>query len=389
LKELFDFDHIINREVTASLKYDGRENMFGDASVIPLWVADMDFATPIAVTKALADRANHPIYGYSAFPESMLSALIDWLNLRHGWHIKREWIVMCPGIVPSLHAAITALTDDQDAVIIQPPVYFPFFSAVTDTGRNLMLNTLRFENNQYGFDFENFEECSSQASMLLLCSPHNPVGRVWRQDELKQLLGIAEKYNLIIVADEVHADLVYPEAKHCVLEPLSAYSKNIITAVAPSKTFNIPGLNLSALIIPDPQQRAKVSNLLERSHVSAANPFSIVAFEAAYKNGADWLDALIIYLKETCRFVIEYIRDYLPKIRVIQPEGSYLLWLDCRGLGLNDHQLKIFFVKQAGVGLSPGSLFGEPGSGFMRMNLAAPRQVIATALKQISIAMQS
>lgn len=393
LKALFNFDQPINREGTASLKYDGRQAMFGNAEVIPLWVADMDFAAPPAVTKALLARANHPIYGYSVFPESVYDALINWLKNRHGWQIKREWIVLCPGVVPSLQMAIMALTKPQDSIIIQPPVYFPFFSAVTNTGRNLLLNPLQFNNNHYSIDYAHFEECASRASMLLFCSPHNPVGRVWRKEELKRLLEIAEKYDLMIVSDEIHADLVYAEAKHITLESLSKRKKNIITAIAPSKTFNIPGLNLSALIIPDVAQRSAVSKVIDNSHLSANNPFSIVAFEAAYTDGADWLDALLNYLQQTRDFVLAYVRDHLPKIKVIYPEGSYLIWLDCRDLNLdnhqlNDHQLKQFFITQAGVGLSPGILFGDAGKGFMRMNIAAPRQVIVTALKQISIAMQ-
>ena len=385
----FNFDEIIIRSDTASLKYDGRQGMFGTPDVIPLWVADMDFATAPAVTQALLNRANHPIYGYSIFPESMFNSLINWLNLRHGWKIKREWIVMCSGVVPSLHATITALTNTQDSVIIQPPVYFPFCPAVTNTGRNLILNPLRFENNQYSINFEHFEECAAKASMMLLCSPHNPVGRVWRQEELNQLLAIANRHDLIIVADEVHADLLYPHVKHVVLESLSTQRKNCITAVSPSKTFNMPGLNLSALIIPDEEQRHKVSEVLARSHVNAANPFSIVAFEAAYQYGSDWLDALKVYLNQTKEFVADYIRQHLPTIHLISPEGTYLLWLNCRDLNLSEQQLNQFFIAQAGVGLSPGALFGEAGNGFMRMNIAAPTAVIANALNQIAAALQT
>jgi cystathionine beta-lyase len=389
LKDSFDFDRVIKREGTASLKYDGRQDMFGDSDVIPLWVADMDFASPPAVTAALIERANHPINGYTIFPESLYAALIDWFKRRHGWIIEREWIVMSPGVVPSLHAAVMAFTSAQDSVIIQPPVYFPFFSAVTDAGRNLLLNPLRLEKGQYRIDFEHLEQCAADARMIILCSPHNPVGRVWRKDELTRLLEIAAKYDLIIFSDEIHADLVYPEAKHHILEPLSANRKNIITAVAPSKTFNTPGLNLSALIIPDASQRSAITKVFDGLHVSAANPFSIVAFEAAYQNGDVWLDTLLCYLKETRDFVVTYLNNHLPNIHVSAPEGTYLLWLDCRDLGMNDAQLRQFFIQHARVGLSPGIIFGEAGSGFMRMNIAAPRSVITTALNLISQAIKS
>jgi cystathionine beta-lyase len=389
LQQDFDFDQLVNRDHSNSLKYDGRQAMFGRDDVIPLWVADMDFASPPAVTDALLQRAHHPIYGYSSFPESTYQALIDWLERRHGWRIERDWLVLCPGVVPSLNAAVMAFTMPEDAVIVQPPVYFPFFSAVTDSGRSLIQNPLRLENNQYHIDFEHLEACAARAKMLLLCSPHNPVGRVWRKDELERLLAIAEKYQLIVFADEIHADLVYPPARHQVLEPLSHHRKNIITALAPSKTFNVPGLNLSALIIPDATQRQALTKVFERMHVSAANPFSMVAFEAAYQHGDAWLDALLSYLQQTRDYVVSYVSEHLHQVHAIVPEGTYLVWLDCRELGWNDAALKQFFIQQAGVGLSPGRLFGEAGSGFMRMNIAAPRSLITTALQRMAAALQA
>ncbi|MDP3744851.1 MAG: pyridoxal phosphate-dependent aminotransferase [Methylotenera sp.] len=379
----FDFDCIITREATASLKYDARQDVFGRADVIPLWVADMDFSAPPAVTNALTERAAHPIYGYTSYPDSLYDALISWLKRRHGWNVKREWIVMCPGVVPSLHAAVMGFAKSGEAVIVQPPVYFPFFSAVTNTGRQLVENPLRFENNHYSIDFEHLEQCAANARMLLLCSPHNPVGRVWRKTELERLLQIAEKHDLIIFSDEIHADLIYPDGKHHILATLSGHANHIVTAVAPSKTFNIPGLNLSALIIPDATHRAAINKAFDTLHVSAANPFSMVAFEAAYREGEVWLDELLVYLKQTRDFVADYLIAKLPKISLIAPQGTYLLWLDCRALGMNDAQLKHFFVHEAGVGLSPGALFGEAGSGFMRMNIGAPRRVIVNALDNI------
>jgi cystathionine beta-lyase len=262
-------------------------------------------------------------------------------------------------------------------------VYFPFFSAVTNTGRKLVKNLLLLENNRYTIDFDHLQQCAANARMLLLCSPHNPVGRVWRKDELKRLLQIAEKHDLVIFSDEIHADLIYPDCKHHMLATLSGDPNNIVTAVAPSKTFNIPGLNLSALIIPDATHRRAVNEAFDTLHVSAANPFSIVAFEAAYHEGGAWLDALLAYLKETRDFVAGYLIANLPQIHLIAPEGTYLLWLDCRALGMSDNQLKHFFINEADIGLSPGTLFGEAGSGFMRMNIGAPRQLIADALDKI------
>lgn len=389
LKMTVDFDQLISRDNTNSLKYEARQTIFGQKDVIPLWVADMDFASPPQVTQALIERATHPIYGYSHFPESVYDALIDWMHRRHGWQVERDWIVLCPGVVPSINAAVLALTQPGDGVIVQPPVYFPFFSAVSRQSSALIYNPLQLEKHHYQIDFAHLEGCAAKSKMILLCSPHNPVGRVWREDELSRILDIADQHDLIIFADEIHADLIYPPAKHQVLAKLARQQKNIITAVAPSKTFNIPGLNLSALIIPDANQRKLVNEAFDRMHVSAANPFSIVAFEAAYKHGDVWLDTLIPYLQTTRDMVLAYIAAHMPTIKAFVSEGTYLIWLDCRALGLSDEALQQFFVQQAGVGLSPGDLFGEAGSGFMRMNIAAPKSVIQTALQNIATALQA
>jgi cystathionine beta-lyase len=391
-----DFDCEIDRTGTASLKYDGRQNMFGAEEVIPLWVADMDFAAPPAVTLALSERAAHPVYGYTVFPESFYEALEDWLRGRHRWQIQREWIMVCPGVVPSLYAAVTAFADPGASVIVQPPVYFPFFSAVTSTGRELVQNPLCLQKGRYEIDYDHLERCAEGARLLLLCSPHNPVGRVWSEDELECILHIAEKHDLVIFSDEIHADLVYPEKRHTVLSALAqASAKNntgVLTAVAPSKTFNIPGLNLSVLVVPDPEHRKKLSQTFDTMHVSASNPFSIVAFEAAYRGGRVWLDELLVYLQKTRDFVGEFLAAHVPEIRLIQPEGTYLLWLDCRALmtalGFNDVQLRHFFVHKAGVGMSPGTLFGAAGSGFMRMNIGAPHPTIKAALENIAKAIK-
>jgi cystathionine beta-lyase len=378
-----DFDQIIPRAGTNSLKYEARQSIFGSPDVLPLWVADMDFAAPAAVQHALAERAVHPIYGYTIYPESLYDSLIYWMNLRHGWTVKREEIVFCPGVVPSLHASILALTHPGEGVIVQPPVYAPFLSAPETCGRKLLLNALRLEEGRYMFDLDDLERCAAEGGrLLILCSPHNPVGRVWQREELQALLSVCERHGIAVISDEIHADLVYPGGQHVPLATLGGKAK-IITAVAPSKTFNIPGLGLSALVVPEQDDRAAINKAFDTLHVSASNPFSIVAFEAAYREGAPWLDALLDYLAGTRGLVREFLQQNLPKIKLIEPEGTYLLWLDCRAMGLNDHQFRHFFVQEAGVGLSAGTLFGEQGSGFMRMNIAAPRSVIRQALENI------
>ncbi|HRB97434.1 MAG TPA: pyridoxal phosphate-dependent aminotransferase [Nitrosomonas sp.] len=379
----FDFDHEIDREGSHSVKYDGRQGMFGKSDVIPVWVADMDFATPPAVTRALAQRAAHPIYGYTLFPDSLYDSLIDWMLRRHGWTIQRDWIVMCPGVVPSLNAAVMAFTQPGESVIIQPPVYFPFFSAVTQTGRKLIPNPLQLENGRYTIDFDHLEQCAKNARLLLLCSPHNPVGRVWNSDELERLLAIAAKHDVVVFSDEIHADLIYPGHQHHAIATLPQNTGKIITAVAPSKTFNIPGLNLSTLIIPDKSIRNSIMQVFNNMHVSTSNPFSITAFETAYREGEAWLDELLIYLRDTRDSVTAFLATYLPEIKIIQPEGTYLLWLDCRTLDMTDAQLKHFFIHEAGVGMSPGILFGNEGSGFMRLNIGAPRRTILSVLEHI------
>lgn len=383
-----DFDQAIDRAGTFSVKYDGRMSMFGHPDVMPLWVADMDFAAPAAVTEALIKRAAHPIYGYTQFPDGLYEALIDWLKSRHGWQIAREWIVFCPGVVPSLSTAILALSQPGEAIIVQPPVYYPFFSVVKKSGRELLNNALQQGHGGYRIDFTDLAQQAADARMLLFCSPHNPVGRVWHKSELEKLLEIAKQHNLVIVSDEIHADLIYPGHQHHNLASLTDTPELVITAIAPSKTFNIPGLNLSALIIPHPEQRLAIQTQLEIMHVSAANPFSIIAFEAAYREGRGWLDALMTYLAGTQEMVQQYLAAYLPQIKLIPSQGTYLLWLDCRALGMHDDALKQFFISEAGIGLNPGIAYGKEGSGFMRMNIAAPRRHIKQALDNIRSALE-
>jgi cystathionine beta-lyase len=386
----FDFDSEIPRAGTASVKYDGAAANFGTSDVIPMWVADMDFAAPAAITRTLMERAAHPVYGYTLYPDSMVEALMSWLKKRHGWEIERAWIVMCPGVVTALHATVLAVTQPGESVIVQSPVYAPFYSCVTTTGRRLVHNPLKLEDGRYAIDFDHLEQCAAEgARLLILCSPHNPVGRVWSRDELERILKIARKHDLVVLADEIHADLVYPGIKHTALATLAVDGDQIITALAPSKTFNIPGLGLSALIVPNPSHRAALRKVFDQLHVQASNPFSITAFEAAYREGEPWLESLLVYLQETRDFVRDYLDSHLPGIHLIEPEGTYLLWLDCRALGMNDEALQRFFVQEAGVGLSPGTVFGMGGSGFMRMNIGTPRRIVATALERIKCALEA
>ena len=386
----FNFDTPISRIGTASEKWDGRLASFGRADVTPLWVADMDFAAPPAVTAALVERAQHPVYGYTLATDAVYDSLIAWLQQQHGWRVEREWIMLAPGVVASIYAAVQALSAAGQGVIVQPPVYAPFFNAVTSHGRSLLENPLRLKNGRYQIDFERFEQCAAQgAKLLLFCSPHNPVGRVWQRAELSELLRIARQYQLTIFADEIHADLIYPEFRHIPLATLADRGDAIITAVAPSKTFNIPGLGLSALIVPDPLQREKIAQVFAALHSYNTNPFSLTAFTAAYQHGAAWRDALMLYLRDSRDAVMQYVADSLPGIHAIAPEGTYLMWLDCRDLAMDDAELQDFFVQQCQLGMSPGTLFGAGGRGFMRLNLASTRVVLMQALARIKLRLQA
>ncbi len=392
------FDQPVAREHTQSLKYDGRVATFGTDDVLPMWVADMDFAVPEAITKALQTRTDHPVFGYSMAPESLYQALIDWLLRTHDWQVKREWIVLTPGVVPSLNLTVAALTAEQAGVIVQPPVYFPFFSAVTNQNRRLIENQLVLKDDgdpTYQVDMAQLEEYAKDAELMLLCSPHNPVGRVWQQDELQALLAIAEKHDLTILSDEIHADLVYADAQHIPLSRLASESNSseashrIITAVSPSKTFNIPGLGLSALIIPNEAHRRAIQTHLQHMGVSVTNPFNLAAFEAAYHEGGEWRSALITYLQDTRDEAIAFIQKHLPAIRVVKPEATYLLWLDCRQLQLDDAALNRFFIEEAKLGLSPGAIFGRGGEGFMRMNIGTPKANVMAALSRLKAALET
>jgi len=381
----FDFETVVRREGTASVKWDGRKGYFNSEDLLPMWVADMDFAVPEAVSRAVKKRAGHPVFGYTLATDSVYESLISWMRKRHGYEVQRDWVILSPGVVPSLHAAAIAFARPGEGVIVQPPVYFPFFSAVTETDRRLILNPLRLEDGRYRIDFDHLEECAGQgARLLILCTPHNPVGRVWSEDELRQVLDIARRHDLVILSDEIHHDLIFPGSSHIPLHLLAGEEANIVTAVAPSKTFNIPGLGLSALIVPNPRHRVALRKAFELLHLGASNPFSLVAFEAAYREGEEWLEALLIYLTETRDFVSQYLAEHIPKIKVIQPEGTYLLWLDCRELGMNDSELKQFFIHKAKVGMNPGTVFGQGGSGFMRMNIGTSKLIVVEALERIA-----
>lgn len=367
------------------------DKYFGATNLIPMWVADMDFRTPDFIVNAVKQRAMHEIYGYSFRGKEYNDAICGWMKRRHNWEIKPEWLSFSPGVVPALNLAVMGLTEPGDEVIVQPPVYFPFFSAVENHKRKLVNNQLLYRNGRYYFDFDDLEaKITGRTRMLILCNPHNPVGRAWTKDELGQLAEICLKHQVVILSDEIHCDLALPPHRHTIMASISdRIADTTITTVAPSKTFNLAGMATSAIICSNPELKQKFDDALELTHVGLGNLFGNVAAQAAYTYGDEWLDQLLEYLSGNYRFVYDYMETYMPQIKVVPLEATYLLWLDCRHLGFgSDEELKNFMIQKAGLALSEGTSFGPGGSGFMRMNLACPRETLQTALEQLREAYQ-
>lgn len=383
----FDFDAVIPRAGTDCVKYDLRKTLFGREDVIPMWVADMDFAVPPFVAEAVRKRAGHPVYGYSVIPESYYDAVISWEKRRHGWELRKEWILFSPGVVTGLNMIVQAFTEPGDKIIIQPPVYHPFFFCVENNGRQLVLNRLKEENGHYSMDFDDLERKMKEgARMMILCSPHNPVSRCWRREELEWLGAKCKENRVLLVSDEIHGDLVYSPNKHVPLASISDdFAANTITCIAPSKTFNLAGLFTSSVIIPNENLRKQFIRTQEKLHISP-NLFGITAAEAAYREGAEWLDQLLGYLKSNADQVKDFLAGQIPVISLSPVEATYLLWLDFRKLGLPDAELKKLLVEKAGLGFFEGITFGPGGEGFQRMNIGCPSKILKEALQRLASA---
>ncbi len=380
------FDKIVNREGSRAIKLEFRLKNFGTSDVIPLWVADMDFEAPPAVIEALKQRVNHPVYGYTNRPQQFFDSIKSWLYRRFSWEVDTKWIDFSPGVVPNLGLAVQAFTKPGDGVIIQPPVYQPFFGVVTDFGRKVVENPLKMNANGYTIDFDHFEKVAAnpETKLLLLCHPHNPVGRVWTVDELRQLGELCIKHNVIIISDEIHCDLVLFGNKHIPLASISPEIAEItLTCMAPSKTFNLAGFSTSYMISGNREILNRVRSLIYGYHLHMGNTFGALALEAAYNHSELWLEELIKYLEGNVNYVMSFFNEYMPEIKVYKPEATYLMWLDFRSWGLNSIDLKKFIIKKAGLGLNDGPTFGEQGTGFQRMNVASPRATIEKALYQL------
>ncbi len=387
----WNFDEEVNREGTDCVKYDLRKEVFGTGNVIPMWVADMDFRTPDFIISALRKRLDHGIMGYSFRSPEYTGSMIRWLLKRHNWVVENEWICFCPGVVPALNLCTLAFTRPGDSVIIQPPVYPPFFTAVESHGRNLVFNQLAEKDGKWTMDFNSLlGSLDDKTIMIIISNPHNPVGRAWTPDELRQLADICLRKNIIILSDEIHSDLALPGFNHTPMASLSPEIADItVTCIAPSKTFNLAGLSTSSVVISNPVLRKYFLSKIGHLHLDNGNIFGTAASVSAYSKGEEWLDALREYLNKSIQFVMNYFRERIPEIIPVRPEATYMIWLDCRKMGMTGKELGKFFVHKAEVGLMEGSAFGPGGEGFMRMNLATRLKIVSEAMEQIEKAVKT
>ncbi|MCT4660824.1 MAG: pyridoxal phosphate-dependent aminotransferase [Tissierellales bacterium] len=388
----YDFSKPINRANTHSLKWDGIKEKFGinPEGILPLWVADMDFKSPIEVADMLKHKASHGIYGYSGDFEDYEDSVIRWMKNRHGWDIDRGWIAYTPGIVTGLNLLVSALTKPGDKIIVQPPVYTPFYEAINNHGCEVVENPLIKNGDRYEMDFENLEsQMSENVKLLILCSPHNPVGRVWTREELTRLGEICEKHGVIVISDEIHGDLIYKKSKHTPFAMLGeSFAQNTVICTAPSKTFNVAGLNTANLIIPNEKLRKAYLDKRASFGISRPNVFGFEALEAAYTFGEEWLEQLLVYLEGNADFVKSYIDENLPQIKVSKPDGTYLMWLDFRGMPVKGKELEDFLIREAKVLMNQGDCYGTGGDGFVRLNIGCARVVLEDALERIKVAVE-
>lgn len=387
----YNFDEQINRRNTDCMKWDGTLEVFGEQDVLPMWVADMDFKAPQPVIDALVEKAMSGVFGYNKKPLGYDEAITGWFKRRHNWDIKPEWLCFSPGVVTGLTVLVRAFTEVGDKIIIQPPVYYPFYNVINDNGRVVVENSLKIKDGRYVMDFRDLEEKAKdpKTRLLFLCSPHNPVGRVWTREEILRLGEICINNGVLVIADEIHCDLIYKGYKHIPFASISPeFAVNSITTLSPSKTFNLAGLQTSVIVIPDEDKRKIYRKMLNVHRVYHMNTFGMTALKAAYNYGEEYLEELLDYLEGNLNFLCEYIEKNIPQVKVIKPEGTYLVWLDFRDWGWDSDDLESFLLKKAKVALDPGYWFGEEGKGFMRINIACPRTLLKEGLDRIRQAMK-
>ena len=387
----YDFDRIIDRKGSGAIKSDSLEKVFGKDRLIPMWVADMDFETPDFITDALRERLTHPIFGYTAEPEDFRPAIIDWIQSHHGWQIESEWISYIPGIVKGIGMAINALLEKGDKIIIQPPVYHPFRLVPQKNGYEVVFNPLReLPEGGYEMDFDNLESvCDDKCKMLILSNPHNPAGIVWPRETLERLAEFCHDKGIVVISDEIHCDMALYGNRHIPFASVSdKAAKCSITFGAPSKTFNIAGIVSSYAIVSDEELRKRFYGWLEASELCAAPIFSPIATIAAFRHGEQWRQQMVKYIEDNIDFTIDFCKERIPQIKPLRPQASFLVWLDCRGLGLNHEQLVSLFIDKAGLALNDGEIFNPGGQGFMRLNIGTPRQILEEALTNLENAVK-
>lgn len=382
----YNFDEIIDRKGTSCVKYDGLKNAYqGKENLIPLWVADMDFATPDFIVEALKKRCEHPVFGYTFDDDEYYESIQTWLDYKYHWKTEREWISYIPGIVKGIGLAVQCFTKPGDKVIIQPPVYHPFRLVPTRMGREVVYNPLKLEDGVYKMDFEQLESLiDKDCKMLILSNPHNPGGVVWEKEALVKLAQICSAHGILVISDEIHAEMTYPQFRH---HPFATVSEEAaacsVTFMAPSKTFNIAGIVSSYALVPDSRIREKFYSFLEAGELNAGTIFAFTATKAAYTYGAEWLQQMRSYVIENVNFVDEYLKKNIPQIKVYRPQASFLVWLDCRELKLTQPELVQLFEDKAGLALNDGTMFGKEGEGFMRLNIGCPRSILNQALESL------
>ncbi len=387
IKNKYNFDEYIDRLNTCSTKWDGVSHIFQKPDLLPLWVADMDFPCPKPIIEAIIHHAKKGFFGYSFFPPKYYEAVINWFKRRHNWTLDKNWIFYTPGVIPGINFTIQAFSKPRDKIIIQNPAYPPFFSAVRNNDRRRLLNPLKFTNGRYEMNLEDLKKKVRDPSVkiIILCNPHNPTGRVWTKEELSQFGEICLENQVLVLSDEIHCDLIYTEYKHTPFASISKeFAQNSITCTSPSKPFNFPSLKVSNIIIPNSNFRNKFSKVRQSTGIREANCFASLVVEAAYNECEDWLDELIIYIKKNLEFLKNFIKKNLPLVNVIEPEGTYLVWLDFRKLGYDTNELSKILLEKAKVALFEGYIFGKGGKGFERINIACPRSILEEALNRIS-----
>ena len=387
----YDFSQVIERNNTLSIKYDFAKERKKPSDLLSLWVADMDFPVAQEIKDALIERCNHGIFGYSEVKTPYYEVIAKWYQEKFNWPTKKQWLVKTPGVVAAIANAIRAFTNIGDAVLIQKPVYYPFFLTIEDNQRKVVNNSLVYKNGRYEMDFVDFEEkiISHKVKLFVLCSPHNPVGRVWNKEELLKIGDICLKHKVIVVADEIHADFVYHGHQHQVFANLKTdYQEITVTCTAPSKTFNIAGLQVSNIFIANENLRKKFKQELKKTANADINVMGLIACQAAYSQGEDWLRQVEIYIAENLEYVKTFLRDNLPQVKLVEPEGTYLLWLDFRELNLTEEELEDLIINKAKLWLDGGTMFGTEGVGFQRINIACPQKILIQAFTQLKEALK-